>query len=411
MPTSQDTTTLSTGRTVHLAIGGLALIAVCYGLARFAYGLFVPAFRSAFDLDAAAAGLIASGSYGAYCIGIFAATATTPRLGARVVAVGAGVLATAGTALIAFAPDALVLAAGVMLAGSSTGVASPPLAHAVAKRVSAGRRDRVQTIVNAGTGLGVMVSGPVALLAQEQWRVAWIIFAVICALVTAWMAVLMPAARDGAPGRRGERHAWLPTGAGRLLLAAGTMGLATAAVWTFGQDILTAEGGHDRTFATIAWIVLGACGLIGATAGDLAGRIGLARSWTLLMVGAAAATLAIGVLPGSGVAAIVASGVFGAVYIALTGILLVWSTRVYADVPARGVGVAFLALALGQAVGAPLLGGGADAAGLPAAFVAAAAVALIGALVRPPAGRHRPRRTAGQPAVEARTINSGGKTV
>jgi hypothetical protein len=32
------------------------MIAVCYGLARFAYGLFVPAFSTEFNLDAAAAG-------------------------------------------------------------------------------------------------------------------------------------------------------------------------------------------------------------------------------------------------------------------------------------------------------------------------------------------------------------------
>ena len=60
-------------------------MAACYGLARFAYGLFVPAFRDAFDLSSATAGTIASGSYVAYCLGIIAATVATPKFGARAV--------------------------------------------------------------------------------------------------------------------------------------------------------------------------------------------------------------------------------------------------------------------------------------------------------------------------------------
>ena len=53
-------------RTAQLTGAGLALIAACYGLARFAYGLFVPAFSDEFGLTAATAGAIASGSYAAY---------------------------------------------------------------------------------------------------------------------------------------------------------------------------------------------------------------------------------------------------------------------------------------------------------------------------------------------------------
>src|SRR5690554_5516252 len=122
-------------RPIRLAAAGIALIAVSYGLARFAYGLFVPAFRETFDLDATAAGAIAAGSYVAYCVGVIIATTATPRVGARLVAVGAGSLATAGTAMIALAPDALILAVGVVVAGASTGVASPPLAHAIVRTV------------------------------------------------------------------------------------------------------------------------------------------------------------------------------------------------------------------------------------------------------------------------------------
>ena len=39
------------GRISWLVAPGLALIAVNYGLARFAYGLFLPEMREAFDLS------------------------------------------------------------------------------------------------------------------------------------------------------------------------------------------------------------------------------------------------------------------------------------------------------------------------------------------------------------------------
>lgn len=376
-------------RPVRLAAAGLSLIAVCYGLARFAYGLFVPAFRNAFELDAAAAGAIAAGGYVAYCVGVISATAATRRHGARLVAVSAGALATAGTAIIAVAPGAVLLAIGVIIAGSSTGVASPPLAHAVARRVAPAARDRIQTVVNAGTGLGVMVSGPVALLVQDQWRLAWLAFAGIAAAVTIWCALVIPTARDDHRGNAEFVRGLRRPGALRLVVAAAVMGAASAAGWTFGQDLLTTVGGHTPTFSTISWIVLGASGLLGAAAGDLAARLGLGRAWAALMIAMSVSVGALAAAPQNAVVALLGSAVFGAVYIALTGLLLVWGIEVFDGEPARGVGLVFLVLALGQAAASPLLGLVADRATLTTAFWLAAAVAALGAFARP-----RPRSRA-----------------
>ncbi|MFC7401625.1 MFS transporter [Citricoccus sp. GCM10030269] len=407
--TPAEASMLSRGQAVRLGAAGLCLIAACYGLARFAYGLFVPAFGAAFDLDAATTGAIASGSYGAYCLGILLATSLTPRWGARVVATAAGILATLGTALIALAPGALVLAVGVMIAGSSTGVASPPLAHAIAHRVKPAARNSLQTVVNAGTGAGVMVSGPIALMAQDQWRLAWAAFAVLSAAVTVWIAVTVPSVRE--PGTQAQRPGTpesstpagsdqgglsalgnlvkLPRGAVRLLAAAGVMGAASAANWTFGQELLSSAGGHGQVLSTVAWIVLGACGLFGAAAGQLTDRFGIRPVWTGLMIILGGASGLLAVSPQHGAAALIANGVFGGVYIALTGLLLVWSTRIFEHEPAKGVGLAFLFIAIGQAAASPVLGGLADLSSLPAVFGLAAGLALAGSVLGP--RRSRPR--------------------
>jgi predicted MFS family arabinose efflux permease len=362
----------------------MSLIAVTYGLARFAYGLFVPELRTEFGLDGAAAGAIAASSYVGYCVAIAAATLLTARWGPRPIAVTAGLAAVAGTALIAAAPTTAVLAAGVVVAGSSTGLASPPLADAVARWVTADRRNRVQTVVNAGTGLGVMVSGPIALLVNENWRVAWWVFAATAVAVTAWTAIAIPGRHDSARDGQDATNLpspLLPPGALRLLGAAALVGLASSAVWTFGRDIAVTSGGASPQSATIMWIVLGAAGLLAAFTGDLAARVGPRTAWSAatLTLAAATACFALAAHP----AILVAAAAFGAVYIALTGLLLLSGTQIYPDAPAFGVGAAFLLIAVGQAVGAPLIGILTDLTSQPTAFLIAAAAAAPAVVLKP----------------------------
>jgi predicted MFS family arabinose efflux permease len=380
---------------VRLAAAGLALIAVCYGLARLAYGLFVPAFGAEFGLDAATAGAIASGSYAAYCLAIVVATLGTARWGPRTVAIAAGLAAAAGTGLIAIAPNAAVLAVGVLVGGSSTGLASPPLAEAVSRRVDSKRVDRVQTVINAGTGLGVAVSGPVALLLSSSWRLAWAVFCVVAVLVTLWTATAVTGPRHDREPETGSTSppaaaarpssGWWRPGTARLLLAAVAMGAGSSAVWVFGRDVVVTAGHTSSLASTVMWIVLGAAGMVAVVTGDLVAHVGLWRAWVAGMLLLAAATATIGLAPGSFLAIFSGTAVFGSVYIALTGVLLVWGTRLFPDVPAFGVGAPFLLVAVGQAAAAPVVGLLSDAITPAAAFTAAALVIMLGAFARPPA--------------------------
>jgi predicted MFS family arabinose efflux permease len=121
----------------------------------------------------------------------------------------------------------------------------------------------------------------------------------------------------------------------------------------------------------------------GAFTGDLVARTGPARVWLLGMFLLAAATATFALAPGVLPAVFVAAALFGAVYIGLTAVLLVWGTRTYPDAPAVGVGAAFLLIAVGQAIAAPALGLLVDLATAPVAFGAAAVVAAGGALALP----------------------------
>jgi hypothetical protein len=67
--------------TLGLGAFGFSLIAVCYGLARFAFGLFLPTIDRELQLGQTLAGVISGGSFASYCIAILASAALTERFG------------------------------------------------------------------------------------------------------------------------------------------------------------------------------------------------------------------------------------------------------------------------------------------------------------------------------------------
>jgi predicted MFS family arabinose efflux permease len=168
-----------------------------------------------------------------------------------------------------------------------------------------------------------------------------------------------------------------------MVLASFLMGLGSVAMWTFGRDLITTVGGAGSLVSTSMWTVLGAAGFVGALSGDLVARAGLARSWTMVMFTMAAATLLLALAPGSTTAAFLSAAVFGASYVCLCGLVLLWSTRLHPDRASFGVGVSFLMIAVGQSVGAPLAGALTDAAGGTSAFFTCAGIGIAGAFVRP----------------------------
>ena len=272
-----------------------------------------------------------------------------------------------------------MLAAGVLIAGSSTGIASPPLAAAVARWVRRPLQDRAQTVVNAGTGVGVLLSGPVALVLFDRWRWAWAVFAVTTALVTWWIRATVPGGSGSADDRADAPRTSRPAGSAGLVTSSFVMGVSSIAVWTFGRELITEEGGASGLLASLVWMVIGATGVAGALSGPVVQRVGVRASWIGLMIALGLATAGLAAAPATTWAVAAAAAVFGASYIAITGVVLIWATRLYPGAAAFGVGLSFFMIAAGQAVAAPLVGVGADRLGLPPVFYSCAAVAFAGA--------------------------------
>lgn len=246
-----------------LVPAGLLLIAMSYGLARFAYGLFLPEIRADLALTATLSGIIGSGSYLGYCLSIVASAFAIARYGPRRVAVAAGTVATTGMLAIAMSPSPAALAFAVLFAGMSTGLASPPMADAVATVIAQDRQSLANTVINSGTSAGIALSGPIALIATGYWRAAYLFFALIALFATIWVACATPAAT--AVGTTAVGHTTHRMRLGQLarrdalpvMLAATGMGFASAACWLFGREIMDAVGGLSAHTTSIAWVVIG----------------------------------------------------------------------------------------------------------------------------------------------------------
>lgn len=382
-----------------LVAAGTAVIAVTYGLIRFGFGLHLPTFTSELSVTAGVAGGTAAGSFAGYCAAALVAQRSIALGHPRRTLWTACALATLGALLTAAAWSAGSLAVGVVVGGSAAGAASPALVVAVESTVQGRGADRSHAVVNSGTGAGVVAGGALALALADQWRLLWVGFALLAVLVTreadrrtTWPAA--PAApRPGVRRSRTQLAALRPS-----LLAALLAGAGSAAVWTFGRDLLTTTGGMSAGTTALLWSVLGGAGVLGAFSGDLVHRLGVRTTWAAAAVVMAAATAVLPVLPDLVPLAALALAGFGGSYIALSGVLITCATRVTPHRAAESTATLFIALTAGQAVGAAVLGAVAGATSLTLGFRVAAALVLLSALAAARQTSHPAAAPAGAPS-------------
>lgn len=364
---------------------GAGLIAMSYGLARFAFGLFVPAMRDDLGLSPAVMGNIGAMAFVSFVVASAVASLLVRGLGAAGAATLASTLGVAGLASISQAGNALVLGAGVFACGLCTGLMMPALTAGLRGAVPPLLHGRVGALMNAGTSFGVAVSVPTVLWLADAWRQTYVGFAIVATIcvIASWLAL---------PGRSASRAPADAVssirGGGRtplvqLGLFAFAMGLVSSAYWIFAPDLVTTIGGLAPPLTGWLWFALGVAGLAGALASDAADRHGPALAQSVALVGMAVALGLLAVVPASLTLAIASAALFGIVYMSLTGIYLVTGMRLMPDRPASGSILPFLAIAVGQAVGSPITGQLVAALGYRPAFLAFALLGVITAACYP----------------------------
>lgn len=362
--------------TLGIAVLGGGIIAITYGLARFVFGLFLPAIRNDLGLDATGAGIIGGLPFVSFIGAILIGPAVCQRFGPRFAGGLAVGLAAAGLFAIANAPGVMVLGAGVAVCGISTGLSSPVMAQAVHRAVRPALRGRVNAIHNAGTSLGVALAMPAMAWWLGAWRSAYMAFALLAAVgALAALAYLPGRPATGEPLPPVSRAQW--PAIARLSALAGAMGLVSSIYWVFAPDLVVRQGGLSAGHSGWMWLAVGLVGLMGSAAGDLIDRLGPGRTHALALalmacsLGLAAAT------PDVLGLALISAAAFGASYMTLTGFYLVQGVRIMAERPAFGPVLPLLATTIGQAVGSPLSGWMIDVGGYTVAFTGFAIFGLV----------------------------------
>ncbi|GAA1138842.1 MFS transporter [Nesterenkonia lutea] len=400
------------GSGLGISFAGMLLIAATYGMARFGVGLFAPRLAAERPELVEVLGWAAAAQFIAYSVAAVMAARLVDRR-PRAGLVLAGTTATAGSLGIAVATDPAVFVTAVVVAGMGGGFASPALVPVIDAVVAVHARATAQSVVNTGTAAGVIGAGMVAFLAPSIGT-AWLLMAGLCAAAAASVILPLqgrtelashggetaaPTSAGGADGESGSGSAASPvvrTPDWRKLLLPGTAavvaGSGSALIWTFGPLLVTESGAVAPDQIGWLWIVLGAGGLLGTLTGVLVTRVGVHAGWSITagMLAVASAVLAWALLGEHAAAACASMAIFGAGYMALSGVLILWARRVWPDHAGAGTSVLFIALATGQAAGSAGFGVvqgswnpavmAAVAAGL---CLAGGALAAIGAWIRP----------------------------
>ena len=384
---------------LRLASAGVGLVGVSFGMARYGYGLLLPDIRRAFGLGPGALGLIGTGGYAGYLGATALAGPLTARAGTRRTAVAGGLLAAAGMLLAGLARSPGVLAAGIVVGGASAALAYPPFSDA-ASALPGRARARVLAAVSCGTGYGVALAAPIAILAAGAWRHAWLAFAAVALLATAWSARVLPRRSVETPAR-GDWRRLRRAGMGPLLAAGVLLGTGSAAYWTFGVTHVVDSGGASAAGSGAFLAVAGVAGVLATGAGDLVHLLGGARAYVLLAVLEAAGIALLALLPGAPFAAYGSAVLFGAAYNAAAGVQALASTRLVPEQPSLALAAAMGANGAGLLLGPAAAGALAGALGLGPVLCLGAALVLASAGLARYAGmgpetRRRRRSRAGR---------------
>ena len=369
-----------------LVAPGLCVVATCYGLARYAYGLFLPIFRQELAISEAWLAYIAAFSYASYFLITLFISFFYSLIKPRTSLLWGGLCAVAGMLLIASSQSVVWLAIGVCIAGISPGLAYTPFSSIIVNLVSPSEQKTVYSIINSGTSLGVMISGPIALLMGDNWRYAWVFFALFGLASTLWCVSLIPQSLLDSVLETKEKISFISLlkliDFGVLFLIF-LIGVSTSIYWTYAVDLVTQNQidtsgwiSDGKTLGQLFWMLVGIAGFAGIFAGRVVNYLGSVKALIVFQICLA---FAMACLPATRqLEWVILSGLlFGAFFVLMAGNLGMWSIELYPKNTTLGFGLTFLTLSFGQFTGPFLVGLMDDTIHLKTLFYLASTMSLM----------------------------------
>lgn len=355
-------------------------LSVAMGLGRFAFTPILPLMLDQAGLSPESAATLATANYLGYLAGAVAAIAVH-RIAQSVLSLRISLVTLVATIAVMAATESvtawLVLRFVAGAASAAVFVFTTRVAH---QRVRADG-DGVGWVFG-GVGGGIVLSAAAVLVLGEtaDWRVAWLVSAVLAAVlaVAAWTlpgeprTVERAAAPRPAASRAGRRgFAWLTA----AYFCEG-MGYIVSATFLVAA---VAASGSAHWLGSAVWIAVGVAVVPSCVLWMRLARRYSPASMTTVALVVQAAAVAVSAVIGNAAVQMVAALCFGGTMIAIVMLALGEGARLAGP---RAAAILTSVYGLGQVLGplavAPLLGGGYSAAlGLAAAVIAAGALCMI----------------------------------
>lgn len=407
------------GRPFHYAflilLAGVLTLFAALGLGRFALGMLLPSMSEGLSLSYVRMGVISTGNFIGYLVGVLICGLLVRRLGARLV-IFFGLLAVAlSMMLISILTSYPAVLAAYIATGLGSGLANIAMMGLVAHWFLANRRGRAAGIFVMGNGLGIMLSGALIpflnnTLGNSGWRAGWLVMGglvLLAAMVCGSLLRNDPSEMNLSPLGDGSQkeHRTRPPAPSRgslwpLIAHLGAIyllfGFTYVIYATFIVTTLVQEFGFSEATSGRLWIWLGFISLFsGPLFGGLSDRMGRRASMLIVFFLQTCAYLLAGLqLPGLSIHLSII--LFGLVVWSIPSIL----TATLGDyLPhakiTTALGYITFIFGIGQITGPTLagllaqVGGGFHAAYLLAAAMTALAFLLVLFLRPPPATEPR----------------------
>lgn len=299
MPSRKNRVTLHYGWIIVLT-GSLVLFA-CFGLARYAYAMLLPAMQTGLQLSYAQTGFISTGNFSGYLVSILLVPHVLRRTTPRRAITGGLLLISLSLLLISRCNTFWQICGLYILAGIGGGFANIPLMLLISYWFHRSHRGKALGIALGGNGAGIVLAG--ILIPQlnhyfgaNGWRIGWLVLGSLCLLATVATGLLLrnhPAelgleaigtTKNVSPDQFANHtkgsDAWLLVRLGLIYLAFG----ATFMIYgTFIVTTMVHDYGLSETMAGRYWSWVGLFSLFsGLLFGSTSDRIG--RKWGLALV-------------------------------------------------------------------------------------------------------------------------------
>jgi len=367
-------------QTIGIGVGGAAVVGVAFGMARYAYGLTLPDVRSEFGLSEFFLGLIASGTFAGYLIGLVSVPRLSARRGPRAPTTVGGVCGVVGTATVALAPSPWILAAGAVLSGSAAGWVWAPYSDIVTKAAPRRRQPTLLAVITTGTSLGLVALAALALLATfTSWRLTWagIALAAGVAVLVNLRAVprLNAGGRDTDSSRRSPwRRAMVPPLVYAVLFFA-----AITVYFTYASEAAR-SGGLAASAVPLLFALIGVGGLVALRTGPMTRAVGTPAVGVGSVCVVSCALILLGLGRTSLPLTLLSALLLGMGYMVGSSLLAIWTAEVSPDRPGDAFTMALVVGAVTSIAAPAAMGALIPVYGLPAMLVLVAAVAAIGAI-------------------------------